>query len=526
MKKLCLLLAAFMALVMLATPALAEPTAAQVIRLSNPTVTVDGVTVSGLDDLAVQLALCESADGSVLQLILDLFIAGENASSAMLQLDDTAAVALLGGMSSAYRVYYEDLEALVEAGSDSSDILALAENWTLPADVVAAMEAHADDFTAGEPEVITNSDGVVMQYYTVSGDMTGCIIDIVRLIENDGLINAVLTSLDSEGGLEGLADQLTESGLTFELDGRYGHDNFGYVSDFDLTISIYENGELLNAVDCVYLLNIDESDAGNVSYECRIVQKDAMGSVISDTYFDMAMTENSFTMNCTENALNGEKADLGIVWSSSNGLDSFTCTAEMVDSYGDESAFSIVGTLMDTADGWTLNANLSSEEYGETSRISLRADYSVNNGAESLKASMKIADAYSAESMDLELYCDASEGIYRGTLGVNDSYDDVSIALRIEPTETAAGADYSGVASLLLNDGVSDIQLSVDVTLLTATVDTDNFYVDPASAVDMLTISAEQEEAASTELDTIVNSILTRLEEAYPSIFGGITGEY
>lgn len=523
MKKLCSLLAAFMALVMLAAPALAEPTAAQVIRLSNPTITVDGVTVSGLEDLALQLALCESGDRSVMQLIFDLFIGGENASSAMLQLDDTAAVALLGGMSSAYRVYFEDVAALMESGS--ADMLALAENWTLPADIAAVMEAHSGDFLVDEPEVITNSDGVVMQYYYFTGDMTGCIVDIMRLIENDELIGAVLSALDPEASLEGLADELAESGLAFGLSGTYGHDNFGYVTEMDLTITIYENDEFMGLVEGVYAVSIDENDVSNINYDCRIVQKDAADRVMMDATVDMAATANSFTASYTELTPSLEITS-DLVWNSSNGLDSFSCTAEITDDYGYDSAFSIVGTLMDTADGWTLNANVSSEEDGETSRISLRADYSASVEAESLDASMKVADAYSAASIELNLSRNPYEGVYYGTLSVNDGYDDVSIGLLIEPTETAAGADYSGVISLLLNDGVSDIRLNVDVTLLTATVDTDKFYVDPSSAVDVLTISPAQADAASAELETIVNSILSRLEEAYPSIFGGITGEY
>lgn len=526
MKKLRLLMAALMSLVMLATPALADVTTAQVIRISNPTISMDGATISELDDLALQLALCESPDGSVMQMIFDLFIGGENASSAMLQLDDTAAVAFLGGMSNAYRIYYSDLAALMQAGNNYSDMLRKAESWTLPSDVVAAMEAHAADFTVSAPEVVTNSDGVVMQYYTISGDMTGCMIDILRLIENDDFLNTFLAAMDSEGAFDGMADQLVESGFTYKLDGRFGHDNFGYVNDYDLTFSTYDNGQLVSSADCTYTLSLDESNADNASFKCRIALKDETGVVISDIYFDMAMTENSFALNCAENSQNGENTDFDIVWSSANGLDSFTCTAEMVDAYGDESAFSIVGTLMDTADGWTLNANISSTEYGDTENISLKADYAEGVGTESLNATMKVADAYSVASMGLELYSDENSGVYHGALSISDEYDDVSIALHIEPTATAAGADYSGIASLLMNDGVSEIKLNVDVTLLSATVDTDNFYINPASAIDMLTISDAQDEAAAAELNAIVYSILTKLETAYPAFFGGITQGY
>lgn len=524
MKKLRLLLTAFMALVMLATSALAEPTAAQIIRLSNPTVTMDGITVSGLDDLALQLALCESADRSVMQLIFDLFIGGENASSAMLQLEDTTAVMLLGGMSSAYSVSYDDLEALMGSGSAFADILSMAETWTLPDDLVSVLETHSGDLLVNNPEVITNSDGVVMQSYYFTGDITDCIIDVMRLIENDEFIGALLNALEPDASLEGLADELAESGLGFGLSGTYSHDNFGYITELDLTVSIYENGELIGSVDGVYNINIDENDVSNISYDCCFVQKDAQGNPIADTSFIMTMTENSFTLNGAENYKNGETANFNFVWVDSDNI--LICTAETVDAYGDESTFSLVGQLTETANGWSLNTTLTSEESGDAMSIVLRADYSANGGAESLTVSMNVSDTYSTASIEIELGCDIYDGVYYGTLTMNDGYDESSIALRIDPVETAAGADYSGVISLTVNDGVDDILMTADLTVLSTTVDTDNFYVDPASAVDLLTISDVQTDTANAELEAIMNSILLRLEEAYPAFFGGITEAY
>ena len=513
-----MLLAACMALVMLAAPALAEPTAAQIIRLSNPTVTVDGVTVSGLDDLALQLALCESADGSVLQMIFDLFIGGENASSAMLQLDDTAVLALIGGMSSAYCVNYEDTAPLIESGSAFTDILSMAETWTLPDDIVAAMEAHAGDFSVSAPEVSTNADGVVMQYSTISGDMTGCIVDILRLIENDALINAMLDAMNSTGALYGMTDGLIESGLTFMLDGRFGHDNFGYVTDADMTISMYAGSELLGSLDFTCALAIDENDADNVSCEYAVALKQADDSVLSLATVDMAVTENGFTMNCTEFNTEGSSSNVDIVCNYTNNMYSLNCTGHTSDVYDGETDFSITGTLMDTSNGWTLNANGSVYGNGDSSRVTLQAEYFQNGYSETLKASVKASDSYSSVSLSLDLSSNASTGVFSCTLGVNDGYDDISIGLLYEP---AADADNSGVVSLLLNDGVSDVRLSADVKLLTATVDTDKFYIDPSGAINMLTITPEQEEAAYAELESILGSIFTKLADTYPSVFGG-----
>ena len=518
MKKLCLLLAACMALVVLAAPALAEPTDAQIIRLSNPTVTVDGTTVSGLDDLALQLALCESADGSVLQMIFDLFIGGENASSAMLQLDDTAVVALIGGMSSAYSVNYEDVAALMESGSAFTDVLSMAETWTLPDDIAAAMEAHAGDFSVSEPEVSTNADGVVMQYFTVSGDMTGCIADILRLIENDALINAMLDAMDSTGSLYGMTDGLIESGLTFMLDGRFGHDNFGYVTDAEITISMYAGSELLGSVDFTCAMAIDENDTDNVNCEFDIAMKEADDSVLSRAALNMSATENGFTMNCNEFDAEGSSSNVDIVCNYTNNMYSLNCTGHTSDVYAGETDFSITGTLMDTSNGWTLNANGSVYGNGESSRVALQAEYSLNGYSETLKASVKASDSYSSSSLSLDISSNANTGVFSCTLGANDGYDDVSIGLIYEP---AADAANSGVVSLLLNDGVSDVRLSADVKMLTATVDTDKFYVDPSGAINVLTITPEQENAAYDELEAILDSIFTKLADTYPAVFGG-----
>lgn len=518
MKKLCSFLAALMALVMIASPALAEPTAAQVIRLSNPSVTVDGMTISGLDDLALQLAVCESADSSVMQLILDLFIGGENASSAMLQFDDTAAVALVGGMSNAYGLYFDDLAALLES---SADMLYLAENWTLPEQIESTVEAHAGDFSVSEPEVSANSDGVTMQYYTVSGDMTSLIVDVLRLVENDEFVGALLTAFDSEGAFDGVADELAASGLTFMLNFRCGQDNFGYNTDIDLTIDIYADGAFISSVEYACKLTVDQNDPSSLSYEISAYQKQSDGTTIAFYVIDMTTTESSLAMNCSAYDYSGQITDFSIAYSSTNGIESFSCTYdESPDADGDKTAFSIVGSLMETADGGTLNVNVSAEEDGETSRVSLRADYADNIYTRSLNAVMTVEDAYSTESIELELASDGSIDAYSGVLRVNDGYDTVSIGLSIEPVETASDADYSGIVTLSLSDGTTDMQLNADVTLLTATVDTDSFYVDPASAVNVLTMSDAQADAADSELASILDHIVGRLEEAYPTFFG------
>ena len=103
MKRTLSLLAALLVLAMALVPlgGLAAPTDTLVLQLSNLALTSDGATVS-LDSPTLQIALAESSDGSVGQLILDLLNGNENITSAMLQADEESLVFKMGGMDNAY----------------------------------------------------------------------------------------------------------------------------------------------------------------------------------------------------------------------------------------------------------------------------------------------------------------------------------------------------------------------------------------------------------------------------------------
>ena len=67
---------------------------------------------------------------------------------------------------------------------------------------------------------------------------------------------------------------------------------------------------------------------------------------------------------------------------------------------------------------------------------------------------------------------------------------------------------------------------SADVRGFTTLFDTDSLYIDPATAVDVLTMTDEDMQLMGQQLSGAVVSVMQKLADAYPMLFGDMTSEY
>ena len=79
---------------------------------------------------------------------------------------------------------------------------------------------------------------------------------------------------------------------------------------------------------------------------------------------------------------------------------------------------------------------------------------------------------------------------------------------------------------LTASDEASSTTISADVRGFTTLFDTDSLYIDPATAVDVLTMTDEDMQLMGQQLSGAVVSVMQKLSQAYPMLFGDMTSEY
>ena len=549
MKKLSMLLSLIIALCMFVMPigAMAEPTTAQVIQIANPSLSMDDDTRT-MNGLAAQLAFCEGSD--VAQFILDLFVGGENATSAMLQIDsDTNVVGYLGGMNSAYSLNLAEVAEMLmtqlaaESGIDMNqvaNIVAMAENWTLPDDIMNVIAMHETDFTMTDLGISNNANGVPMQYIQVTGDLIPVLTDVLATVENDPLVQAVIQLMSPGMTSLGLTESMAGLNISAVADVKLGVDETGSIIDANLTLTLAEDGNVASTITATAA--VDATNPENILATVNMAAADYDGEEIMNITYDYVITSTSmaytaagtmdgmpiamnFSAGVTDTGLelhiNGDMAGEVVKMDFVASIDGMNDVVALYFNVDDMVIFDAKYTGGATANGYAFNLSCTTEDYGTTGGFNLDGVFALTDTEATLDLALTEIDQHDDPlAIALNLMLDSNFN-FVGRLTVDEPYGDpIDFELSLTTVEPVAGAYYSGKLAFKGDDGYSTIGASADIHLLTAEVDTDSFYIAPEAAIALLTMDDAQMENAMNEINNIMNSLGEAIMSAYPDVFG------
>ena len=540
MKRTLSLLAALLILAMALVPlgGLAAPTDTLVLQLSNLVLTSDGATVS-LDSPTLQIALAESSDGSVGQLILDLLNGNENITSAMLQADDGSLLFKMGGMDNAYAVNLTELSTALAGDFADLDL----ENWTLPQELLNLLATGwQENFQAGDPIVAEGENGISMTYVTYTGDVCPTVRKVFQLLRDDPVVNALTAQSEGDVDFAALMDEaiaiIDEGKITSDCSYTVGTDDSGSIIDQDstsvITINDPESPELNQTFTLDSKMDLDFSDPDNG--QVRYIY-DVTGEGVSLNYR-------------LEGALSGlESGNLGLDFAGkfSTDLDGESAAGEFTFTYSDgKFALNITGDGESDVPNQSITGEFR-EGHGEvhlqtsfptdpaSSQTNLEALDFVYDKVESddgmrYEASFRYADDGSEEDFSLRAWMEKRmDGSVEIALSMEDAVnpeENMLLSLAYVPGETAEGDLFDGALVLTASDETGPTTISVDVRGFTTLFDTDSLYIDPATAVDVLTMTDDDLQLMSQQFSGAVINVMQKLSQAYPMLFGDMTSEY
>lgn len=540
MKRTLSLLAALLILAMALVPlgGLAAPTDTLVLQLSNLVLTSDGATVS-LDSPTLQIALAESSDGSVGQLILDLLNGNENITSAMLQADDGSLLFKMGGMDNAYAVNLTELSTALAGDFADLDL----ENWTLPQELLNLLATGwQENFQAGDPIVAEGENGISMTYVTYTGDVCPTVRKVFQLLRDDPVVNALTAQSEGDVDFAALMDEaiaiIDEGKITSDCSYTVGTDDSGSIIDQDstsvITINDPESPELNQTFTLDSKMDLDFSDPDNG--QVRYIY-DVTGEGVSLNYR-------------LEGALSGlESGNLGLDFAGkfSTDLDGESAAGEFTFTYSDgKFALNITGDGESDVPNQSITGEFR-EGHGEvhlqtafptdpaSSQTNLEAldfayDKIESDDGMRYEASFRYADDGSEEDFSLRAWMEKRmDGSVEIALSMEDAVNPEEnglLSLAYVPGETAEGDLFDGALVLTASDETGPTTISVDVRGFTTLFDTDSLYIDPATAVDVLTMTDEDMQLMGQQLSGAVVSVMQKLSQAYPMLFGDMTSEY
>ena len=540
MKRTLSLLAALLILAMALVPlgGLAAPTDTLVLQLSNLVLTSDGATVS-LDSPTLQIALAESSDGSVGQLILDLLNGNENITSAMLQADDGSLLFKMGGMDNAYAVNLTELSTALAGDFADLDL----ENWTLPQELLnLLLTGWQENFQAGDPIVAEGENGISMTYVTYTGDVCPTVRKVFQLLRDDPVVNALTAQSEGDVDFAALMDEaiaiIDEGKITSDCSYTVGTDDSGSIIDQDstsvITINDPESPELNQTFTLDSKMDLDFSDPDNG--QVRYIY-DVTGEGVSLNYR-------------LEGALSGlESGNLGLDFAGkfSTDLDDESAAGEFTFTYSDgKFALNITGDGENDVPNQSITGEFR-EGHGEvhlqtsfptdpaSSQTNLEALDFVYDKVESddgvrYEASFRYADDGSEEDFSLRAWMEKRmDGSVEIALSMEDAVnpeENMLLSLAYVPGETAEGDLFDGALVLTASDETGPTTISVDVRGFTTLFDTDSLYIDPATAVDVLTMTDDDLQLMSQQFSGAVINVMQKLSQAYPMLFGDMTSEY
>ncbi|MDO4388610.1 MAG: hypothetical protein Q4C31_06090 [Eubacteriales bacterium] len=540
MKRTLSLLAALLILAMALVPlgGLAAPTDTLVLQLSNLVLTSDGATVS-LDSPTLQIALAESSDGSVGQLILDLLNGNENITSAMLQADEGSLLFKMGGMDNAYAVNLAELPTALAGDFADLDL----ENWTLPQELLNLLATGwQENFQAGDPIVAEGENGISMTYVTYTGDVCPTIRKLFQLLRDDPVVNALAAQSEGDFDFATLMDEaiaiIDEGIITSDCTYTVGTDDSGSIVDQDstsvITINDPESPELSATFTTESKMDLDFSDPDNG--QVRYIY-DVTGEGVSLNYR-------------LEGALSGlESGNLGLDFAGkfSADLDGESAAGEFTFTYSDgKFALNITGDGESDVPNQSITGEFR-EGHGEvhlqtafptdpaSSQTNLETlnfayDKIESDDGVRYEASFRYADDGSEEDFSLRAWMEKRmDGSVEIALSMEDAVnpeENMLLSLAYVPGETAEGDLFDGALVLTASDETGPTTISVDVRGFTTLFDTDSLYIDPATAVDVLTMTDDDLQLMSQQFSGAVINVMQKLSQAYPMLFGDMTSEY
>lgn len=476
MKRLIAILSAFVAVLLVASPvmAVAETIPVTALQLTDPVVYMNGEPIMDMTGLTLQLAGGSTSDGALTQMFLDVFAGGENANSAMLQIDENGIAAYLGGMTSAYGVSQETLGAMPIEGlnvSSLGDLMTALENWTLFDDISAlAADFSQNGITYGDAETIEvdlAAGKTEMTYVPITADMTEFTYSLVSLLENDAVLGQYFAAMTADSGYGSITEALQAGGFAYTLSGGMAstEDGSSVMVEENLVITMYEEP---------------------VHVDVNLLADGSMG----DTQY-LTMTAN----------VSPESSDESI-------------------------AMTMNGTAM--GDDVTLEGNVSSNFTDETSNFEANFSLTYASAAGAGAGTDKLDITFDVpDEGSLALSASAVEATGESHLEVSikDDYTDVSAYFTFTPAESAdASVLLSGTVDLGMSNGTETYSVTCPVNLVSTTIETDDFYIAPANVIDVTTMTADQTEQAQTELGMAMIQTLTKVEEAVPGL-QGLTSE-
>ena len=540
MKRTLSLLAALLILAMALVPlgGMAAPTDTLVLQLSNLALTSDGATVS-LDSPTLQIALAESSDGSVGQLILDLLNGNENITSAMLQADDGSLLFKMGGMDNAYAVNLTELSTALAGDFADLDL----ENWTLPQELLnLLLTGWQENFQAGDPIVAEGENGISMTYVTYTGDVCPTVRKVFQLLRDDPVVNALTAQSEGDVDFAALMDEaiaiIDEGKITSDCSYTVGTDDSGSIIDQDstsvITINDPESPELNQTFTLDSKMDLDFSDPDNG--QVRYIY-DVTGEGVSLNYR-------------LEGALSGlESGNLGLDFAGkfSTDLDGESAAGEFTFTYSDgKFALNITGDGESDVPNQSITGEFR-EGHGEvhlqtafptdpaSSQTNLEVldfayDKIESDDGMRYEASFRYADDGSEEDFSLRAWMEKRmDGSVEIALSMEDAVNPEEnglLSLAYVPGETAEGDLFDGALVLTASDETGPTTISVDVRGFTTLFDTDSLYIDPATAVDVLTMTDDDLPLMSRQFSGAVINVMQKLSQAYPMLFGDMTSEY
>ena len=540
MKRTLSLLAALLILAMALVPlgGLAAPTDTLVLQLSNLVLTSDGATVS-LDSPTLQIALAESSNGSVGQLILDLLNGNENITSAMLQADDGSLLFKMGGMDNAYAVNLTELSTALAGDFADLDL----ENWTLPQELLnLLLTGWQENFQAGDPIVAEGENGISMTYVTYTGDVCPTVRKVFQLLRDDPVVNALTAQSEGDVDFAALMDEaiaiIDEGKITSDCSYTVGTDDSGSIIDQDstsvITINDPESPELNQTFTLDSKMDLDFSDPDNG--QVRYIY-DVTGEGVSLNYR-------------LEGALSGlESGNLGLDFAGkfSTDLDDESAAGEFTFTYSDgKFALNITGDGESDVPNQSITGEFR-EGHGEvhlqtafptdpaSSQTNLEVldfayDKIESDDGMRYEASFRYADDGSEEDFSLRAWMEKRmDGSVEIALSMEDAVNPEEnglLSLAYVPGETAEGDLFDGALVLTASDETGPTTISVDVRGFTTLFDTDSLYIDPATAVDVLTMTDDDLQLMSQQFSGAVINVMQKLSQAYPMLFGDMTSEY
>ncbi len=472
LRKLCVALSLALLVALLHAGALAETIVVEVTQISDPVLYLDDEPYLDLSGLTLQFTGGETEDGSLAQYFIDLYADETNINSVIAQKSGDVVSFFLGGMTNAYSMPMDEFEA--EIGSlqggyaDGLEDFHF-EEWALPGDVgmllLDFIAENTDPAGAREIEVSLGAGETIMIETPFAGDCTQLFRDIAMEMDRDTLLSSLLASMET--GYPGYAYFLRATDFRATIAGRIAQTADGESARATLTLELSQGGDHIHyALDALF----------DGSEDAQLIDLKYM--MIRDDFTETVQINGS---------IDGTALDF---------------SATIIDDGADDDGDALYDVQLQVTPG-----------------------RDTASGKDSF--SLTIREEYENVKVVLSGYMVERTGEARVDLALKDEYDDIRGYLAYLPDDAPGdGAATSGMIEFGGDDGYEAFKFTCAVRTFETTIDTDDFYIDPSTAVEISGMSAMEEQAALAELQQVLLDSFEKLEDASPALRGIVDGMF